>query len=423
MTTQTAVLQIHSRDAFERNVTRALVAGAGAGTLAFVTHRFGLPVPLTFLALAGTSLAAVRGDKMDKIMLAVASVVAPAAPWIFGFSQGWTVVVAGALSGALMVHSRVCDKGGDNAVATKRPGLMHYAIGAAATGALTLGGYEVAKVLALRMADIQTPQLLATMISGMVVALFAGIGGIFAHLALKADPVEARCEELIPQLQGEFQDQARRALDLYRHAGESLASLPRDPAREELARTLQRMTKDAVELAAEWAGVEVQLQDETAKELHKEVADLHKSAAEAKDPVARRQLELAAASLKEEVDRLADLKLKRERILAKVKTQVTLLERARVSLIGLRSGHAQIKAAEMTALARKFAALAASTADEARIAHEVATGAELAAADAELAKAVKVAEGVAMAPASPAPVSRVGEEDAVEQAPSEQLKH
>src|SRR6185369_7976463 len=103
-------------------------------------------------------------------------------------------------------------------------------------------------------ADIQTPQLLATMISGMVVALFAGIGGIFAHLALKADPVEARCEELIPQLQGEFQDQARRALDLYRHAGESLASLPRDPAREELARTLQRMTKDAVELAAEWAG-------------------------------------------------------------------------------------------------------------------------------------------------------------------------
>src|SRR5207249_3024307 len=128
------------------------------------------------------------------------------------------------------------------------------------------------------------------------------------------DPVEARCEELIPQLQGEFQDLARRALDLYRHAGESLASLPRDPAREELARTLQRMTKDAVELAAEWAGVEVQLQDETAKELNKEVAELHKSAAEAKDPVARRQLELAAASLKEEVDRLADLRLKRERI-------------------------------------------------------------------------------------------------------------
>ena len=74
------------------------------------------------------------------------------------------------------------------------------------SGALTLGGFEVAKVLAMRMADIQTPQLLATMISGMVVALFAGIGGIFAHLALKSDPVEARCEELIPQLQGEFQD-------------------------------------------------------------------------------------------------------------------------------------------------------------------------------------------------------------------------
>ncbi len=428
MSTSSAVLQIHQRDAFERNVTRALVAGAGAGALAFVTHRFGLPVPLTFLAIAGTALAAVRGDKMDRIMLAAAAVVLPAAPWLFGLSQAWTVAAAGAAAGAVMVRSRLCDRGGEQAVATKRPGLMHYLVGGGATAALALGGMEVAKVLAARMADLQTPALLATVVSGMVVALFAGIGGIFAHLALKADPVEARCEELIPQLSGEFQELSRRALELYRHAGESLASLPRDPAREELARTLQRLTKDAVELAAEWAGVEVQLQDETAKELNKEVAELHRNAAEAKDPVARRQLELAAASLREEVDRLADLRLKRERILAKLKSQVALLERARVSLIGLRSGHAQIKAAEMTALARKFSALAATTADEARLAHEVATGAELASQDAELAHAVKVAESVALAPvpspSAPAPVSApVREELAPASAPSDSIKN
>ncbi|MEK6597967.1 MAG: hypothetical protein AABY91_06515, partial [Gemmatimonadota bacterium] len=74
---------------------------------------------------------------------------------------------------------------------------------------------------------------------------------------------EARCEELIPMLTGEFHTQAQRALTLYRACGESMQALPREPAREELARTLQKLTRDAVELAAEWAGVEAQLQDDT----------------------------------------------------------------------------------------------------------------------------------------------------------------
>jgi hypothetical protein len=257
-------------------------------------------------------------------------------------------------------------------------------------------------------------------ITGLVMALFTSIGGLAAHLALKADPVEARCEELIPQLSGEFQTQAQRALTLYRACGQSLQALPREPAREELARTLQRLTKEAVELAAEWAGVETQLQDDTQKELAREVADLHKSAAEARDPIARRQLEMAAASLKEEIDRLGELNNKRERILAKLKSQVALLERARVALIGMRSGHAQIKAAELSALSRKFNALAGAQADEAKLAHEVATGSELAEQEAALQQAVKVAEGIVGAPISPiaAPAT-----EADPKIPSSGLKH
>ena len=304
--------------------------------------------------------------------------------------------------------------------------MLNYAVGAAGTGALAIGGYEVAKVLAARMADFQTPPLLAVVVSGLVMALFTAIGGIAAHLALKADPVEARCEELIPQLSGEFHTQAQRALTLYRACGQSMQALPREPAREELARTLQRLTRDAVELAAEWAGVEAQLQDDTQKELAREVADLHKSAAEARDPIARRQLEMAAASLKEEIDRLGELMRKRERILAKLKSQVALLERARVALIGMRSGHAQIKAAEMSALARKFNALATAQGDEAKLAHEVATGSELAAQEAELHQAVKVAEGIAGAPAPSAPVAVApisAPDEEASSAASGQLKH
>lgn len=400
-TTNAAVIQLHQREIFETNVLRGLAAGAGAGVLALLAQRIGAPVPLAFLAIAGTSLAAVRGDKFDKLLLAGLSVVLCAAPWMFGLSLAWTIALSGAAAGALMVKSRLCERGEEGSVGASRPGMLNYTVGAAATGALALGGFEVARVLAARMADFQTPHLLAVVITGLVIALFTSIGGMAAHLALKADPVEARCEELIPQLSGEFHTQAQRALTLYRACGQSLQALPREPAREELARTIQKLTREAVELAAEWSGVEEQLQDDTQKELAREVADLHKSAAEARDPIARRQLEMAAASLKEEIDRLGELRLKRERILAKLKSQVALLERARVALIGMRSGHAQIKAAELSALARKFNALAGAQADEAKLAHEVATGSELAAQDAELAQAVKVAEGIVGAPISP----------------------
>jgi beta-galactosidase/beta-glucuronidase len=302
-----------------------------------------------------------------------------------------------------MVKARQCEKGDEGAVGGSRATGIHYALAAAATAGLSVAGFEVARILASLLQNMQTPALLATVASGTVVSLFAGIGGIAAHLFLKGDPVEARCEELISQLDGDFRKHAERALSLYRQCGESLQALPREAAREELARSLQKMTRDAVELAAEWTGVETALQDEAQRELKKEIVDLEQQAAAARDSVAKRQLQIAAASLKEELDRLAELKLKRERISARLRGQVALLERARVALLGMRSGHAHIKAAEMSALARKFNALATAQSDEAKVAHEVATGTELALQEAELAAAVKVAEGIAR-PDAPAPV-------------------
>ena len=71
------------------------------------------------------------------------------------------------------------------------------------------------------------------------------------------------------------------------------------------------------------------------------------------------------------------MRLKRERVLARLKSQVALLERARVALIGMRSTHATVRAAEMAAVSRKLNALAISQHDEAKLGHEVATSAEL----------------------------------------------
>ena len=406
----TAVIQLQHRDAFERNVTRALAAGAGAGVLAFLAQRLSLQVPLSFLALVATSLACVRGDRFDRMLLVGLSVVLPAVPWLFGFSAAWTVALAGAAAGAIMVKARLAERGEEGSVGADRPGLFHYAATAAATGGLAVAGTEVAKILSTRMQDLATPGVLNFAVSGVVIALFAGLGSLASHVALKADPVEAKCEEMIPLLSGEFAAQITRALSLYRQSGMQLAALPRDAAREELARTLQKLTRDAAELAGEWAGVEAQVHENAHADLQKEIEELQKSAKAARDAVARAQLEAAASSLTEELGRLGELRLKRERVLARLKSQVALLERARVALIGMRSTHATVRAAEMAAVARKLNALALSQGDEAKLAHEVATSAEIGALEAQaseaaLEKAIQTQQVQAVTPVTANPES------------------
>lgn len=408
MSNSAAIIQLHHREAFERNVTRALGAGAGAGVLAFLYDRLSghsqLPTGLLpYLALVATSLACVRGDRFDRVLLVAMSVVLPALPFLFGFSFGWTVGFAGAATGALMVKSRLAERGEEGSVGVDRPGPLHYASTALATGGLAVAGTEVATILASRLTDLATPPGLTLAVAGVVIALFAAIGSLASHVALKSDPVEARCEELIPTLSGEFATQIGRALSLYRQAGLQLAALPRDAAREELARTLQRLTKDAAELAGEWEGVEAQVQENAHAELQKEIDELKKSARAARDAVARQQLEAAASSLTEELGKLGELRLKRERVLAKLKSQVALLERARVALIGMRSTHATVRAAEMSAVARKLNSLAVSQGDEASLAHEVATSAELGTLEAQAAEAalaVKLQAQPAVVPVS-----------------------
>ena len=372
-----ATLSLQQREIFERNVSRSLAAGALAGLAGFVSARFSLGVPLAWLTLVGVALAHVRGDRWDRILLTGLSFVLPAVPWLFGLSAAWTVAMAGAAAGVLMVKARLTERGEEGNVGVSRPGVAHYAAAAVATGGLAVAGTEVAKILFARLTQLSTPELFSFAASGTIIALFAGLGSLASHVALQADPVEARVEALLPSLSGEFEAQLTRALNVYRQAGVQLAALPRDAAREELARTLSKLTRDAAELAADWSGVEAHVQESAHQSLQKDIAELESSAKTSRDAVARQQLELAAKSLAEELERLGELKLKRERVLARLKSQVALLERARVALIGLRSTHATVRAAELSAVSRKLNALALSQAEEAKAGHEVATSVEL----------------------------------------------
>lgn len=426
MSGSTATLTLHNRELFERNVTRGLVAGAVAGTLHFLANKLGVflgsvlgftpmafpapddlhVLPLTYAALAATAVALARGDRMDRLMLIGLSVLLPAIPLWLGVSAGWTVALSGAAAGALMVRAHLCEVGEEGAVAAGRPGPLNYVLGAALTGGLAVAGVAVARSLGGWLQDAAMPSLLLALFGGVVLSLFASIGSIGGHLALRPDPVEARCEEVIPRLTGDLKALATRALTLYQQCGKSLQELPREPAREEMARTLSRMTREAVDLAAEWSGLEAQLQTSAAHDLAAQLDDLVKSAEKTKDAVAKKQLEMGAQALREEMEHLQELKTQRERIVAKLKAEVALLERARVALLGMRSGQMSIKAAELSALARRFNSLSSLTTAEARMADAVATSAELAAHELH-AESAAVDAGVAAAPASPTPGPKV----------------
>ncbi|RKG72043.1 hypothetical protein D7V88_38790 [Corallococcus terminator] len=373
-----AVLQFHHREAFEHTVTRALAAGAGAGVVQWLTLRMGMPMPFTWLVPAAVVLACARGDRWDRGLLSGLGLLLVGLPYGLGLSPGWTVAMSGAAAGALLVRARLNELGEEGQVAEARPTLVHYGLGSVLGAGLTLAGGVVAKILAVHLASVATPTLLSAVLVGGIVGLFVGLGAIAAHLGLTADPVEARAEELLPQLSGDFHTLSERALSLYRQCGQSLAKLPREPAREELARTLARITRGAVELASEWAGVEAQLEERATAELQAERDSLEKSARASTDAVARRQLEVAAASLAEEVERLGDMRQRRERIIARLRAEVALLERARVALLSLRSGQAQLKAAELASLARRFRALSTAQGEEGQAMDAVAAQVTLA---------------------------------------------
>ncbi len=373
-----AILQMHRRESFERSATLALGTGALAGLVHHALGWLGGPVPLVLLGTIAAVAATLRGDVIDRVLLGVFAVAVPGVIWLLGLSWGWTVALGAGAAGMLTVRAQVCELGEEGQLGTVRPGPLNYAASAVMGAVLGLGGAHVVEVLARRLVEIDTPAPILAMVSGAVVSLFVVLSALPAHLALRPDPVEARCEDLIPQLSGEFRTLAARALQLYRACGEALSRVPRTAEREALARTLSEMTRSAVELASEWTGVEHQLEERTEKELGAEIAELESSARGSRDALARRQLELAAEALREELGRVEALKLRRERILAKLKAEVALLERARVSLIGIRSGQAQLRAAELSALSRRFASLSRLQGAEARLAEEVATSAELA---------------------------------------------
>ncbi len=279
--------------------------------------------------------------------LRLALAVLPSLPYFFDTADPVPQACSGAIAAALVAWA-----GQGNERFGK---VSEVAAGAVAAGALVPLGMYVQQVLNTRF--FPHGGLLGALVGFTAVSLFWSVGTLASHLTLHMDPVESRGGTLESTLSGEAKELVGRTLALYRQCRGVALKMAAGPGRNELVEVLRKMAREAFTLAESHSGLEAQLQSVAHGDVDAQVKDLRARAAATEDAVARRQLELAASSLGEELNRLDTLSRKRERLLAQLHAQVALLERARVSLVGAAGTEASAKGAQAAQLAKRLASL------------------------------------------------------------------
>jgi hypothetical protein len=339
-------VQLREREEFEVRTLRALGGGAVAGLCMVAASRVGVRVDAAFFAVGFAALASARVDWKVRVGMLVGLPVLLNIPDVLNVPTPLAEACMGTLAAGVV--------GG---LGMKwRPKPLQVLAGAVGAGALVPLGLYVKQVLDARLFDGRLGAV-GSVLGLAAVALFWGVGMLATHVRVHADAVEARGAGLETRLSGEALSLVSRALTLYRQCQEVVGRLGAGPERTELVGVLEKMTREVLSLAEAHAGLEAQLAAVEQGGVDAQVKELRAKAAAATDSVARRQLELAASSLGEELNHLDVLGRKRERLLAQLHAQVALLERARVSLVGVQGGDMAAKSAQAAQLARKLAAL------------------------------------------------------------------
>ncbi|WP_426756279.1 hypothetical protein [Myxococcus sp. Y35] len=337
-------VQLFHREEFETRTLRALGGAAGMGLLAGAAQRLHMDLGPGYFAVAAAALACAKPTGVHPLALRLALAVLPALPHFFEAPDPVPQSIGAALAAALVAwlgHGRE-HPGKPDAVAAS----------AAAAGVLVPLGLYVQQVLEARF--LGSTGLLSALVGFLVVGLFWSVGTLPANIVVELDAVEARGRRLEDALKGESRVLAVRALGLYRQCKAAVMKLPASTGRAELLGVLEKLAAESFSLAEAHFGLAAQLGSVVANDVDAQVRELRERAAATQDAVARRQLELAASSLGEELNHLDVLARRSERLLAQLHAQVALLERARVSFIGVQGSELGAKGAQAAELARKL---------------------------------------------------------------------
>ncbi|ATB34891.1 hypothetical protein CYFUS_000298 [Cystobacter fuscus] len=338
------LVQLQEREDFEKRTLLALAGAAALSpVLALTTHLY-LPVNTAWLALLGAGIASTRGGWKTRLAMGVGLMVGLTVIWQVRAPAALTQFCMGLLAAGAVDLWRVA----------RRPyGVLAGMVGA---GALVPLGMYVKAVLDARLFSPR-PGMVSALVGLTVVALFWGVGRLASYVRVHGNKIEARGAALEGQLTGEAQGLVMRTVKLHKECRREVGRMEAGPGRKELTGVLDKLATGVFTLAEEYAELLARLQGARAADVSTQVQELRAKAAAATDAVARRQLELAASSLGEELNHLDVLDRKRERLLAQLHAQVALVERARVSLVGARGGDAAAKGAQAAHLAQRLAEL------------------------------------------------------------------
>ena len=318
-------VRLQEREDFEARTLRALLGAAATLPVMFLCRKLHLPVSVPFFAMLGAGIGAFSGSWKMRLALGLGLLVS----LVEGMSLRLPRDIA--LLGMGLGTALLADLGG----LRRRP--LRSAAGMLGSGGLVLLGMYVKTVMDARLFHSR-PGMVGLGLGVMVVALFWSVGRLAAHVTVHGSRVGSRGEALAARLQGEVQGLVSRAVLLHAECRREVDALPSGPGRTQLQGVLDTLATGVFTLAEEYAELEARLRGARAEEVGTQVKELRAKAAAMTDAVARRQLELAASSLGEELNHLDVLDRKRERLLAQLHAQVALVERARVSLVGVRGG-------------------------------------------------------------------------------------
>lgn len=339
-------------------VAGAAAAGAGCGT--------GLRAKLAYAALGGLAgTLSFLFPLHDWLGLGPPALQFPTHHW-FGLAG------AGAALGLLFAHSRQKE-------ARRAPGLGKATLGKAAyaaSAALTALGLVAGSAVtqAFESARVLWPLMPVPFADGALTAvlgLFIGLGSAGAHVVRDPDAVEKLYDQLLPELTGDLKVLGARAMTNYRRCAEILASSEAGFARSQLAQSLSAVTLRILELSRRWQAIDRELGDRAEGEIAGRLSELRALQETTRDETAKKQLGVAEASLRAELEQIDRIRRGRERVVARLHGEMALLERSRVTLLGLKTSDAHLRAAELSALSETLSAVAREMDVEAEAVDEV----------------------------------------------------
>lgn len=186
------------------------------------------------------------------------------------------------------------------------------------------------------------PSWVVATISGAAFSFVAVFALLPRHLELYRDLVGASYVGLHGAVTGEVRDLVSRGHDLWIKAADELESSP--TTRSALEQGVLRLFT----VAQRWQTVEKVGTSSMTASLNERMEALEKRIAETEDEITRTQYQEARDALAEQLRYIKDIRVSRERVLARMHNYLAAMERLRLAALNLRSADASRDPAEVT---------------------------------------------------------------------------